>query len=166
MTRPSLLPVFFVALAAAAVFILVSGQSLPSVVASHFAADGRANGFMSRDAYLGVMMAVAVGVPLFLVLIPGLVRLAPPHLINLPNREYWLAPERITDTFAFLRNHGVYLAALLSAFLCFTHWLVVGANRLRPPHLSDALFVTGLAIFLLAVTLWTVLLIVHFRRRP
>lgn len=165
MKNPSSLPTLFVVLAVAAGFILVSGQSLPPIVASHFAADGRANGFMPRNAYLGLMFFIAVGVPLLLALLHRLVGFVPPRLVNLPNREYWLAPERITETFTFLRNHGIYFSVLLAAFLCFIHWLVVGANKLQPPHLSPPLFVTGLVLFMLAVAIWVGVLFVHFRRQ-
>ncbi len=164
MKKLSSLPTLFVALTAAIGFILVSGQSLPPVVASHFAASGRANGFMPRSAYLGLILFIAVGVPLLLAFVHRLVRFVPPHLVNLPNRDYWLAPERVTETLAFLQNHGIYLSVLLTAFLCFIHWLVVDANRLQPPHFSASLFVTGLALFLLAVSIWIGVLIVHFRR--
>ncbi len=164
MKNLSLSPTFLVVLAAAAGFILVSGQSLPPVVASHFAASGRANGFMPRGAYLGLMLLITVGVPLVLAFVHRLVRFVPPNLFNLPNRDYWLAPEQITETLTFLQNHGIYLSVLLTAFLCFIHWLVVGANRLQPPHFSASLFVTGFVLFLLAVAIWIGLLIVHFRR--
>jgi len=164
MNNRSSLPTLFVVLVVAAGFILVSGQSLPPIVASHFAADGRANGFMPRNGYLGLMLFIVVGVPLLLALVHRLVRLVPPHLVNLPNRDYWLVPEQITETFTFLHNHGIYFSVLLAAFLCFIHWLVVGANKLQPPHFSASLFVTGLVLFLLAVTIWVGGLFVHFRR--
>jgi hypothetical protein len=153
-----------VVLTVAAVFILLSGQSLPAVVASHFAAGGHADGFMPRNAYLGLMLFMAVGVPFLLALGYSLVHLIPPRLVNLPNRSYWLSPERSAETFAFLRRHGIYLCALMATFLCFIHWLVVRANELQPAHLPVLLFATGLVLFLLAVAVWTAVLFVRFRR--
>lgn len=91
-----------VVLVIAAGFIMLSGQSLPPVVASHFAAGGNANGFMPRNAYIGLMLFVAVGVPFLLALTHSSLRFIPPHRINLPNRDYWLSPERTDETFAFL----------------------------------------------------------------
>jgi hypothetical protein len=155
-----------VVLVFAAGFILLSGQSLPPVVASHFAVGGNANGFMPRKAYLNLMLFIGVVVPFLLALGHRLVRLVPPHLVSLPNRDYWLSPERTTETFAFLYNHGIYLSALLATFICFIHWLVVRANELQPPHFSPSLFFTGLVLFLLAVATWIGMLFVHFSRRP
>ena len=155
-----------VVLVIAAGFIKLSGQSLPPAVASHFAVGGNANGFMPRSAYLDLMLFIGVGVPFLLALVHRLVRLVPPHLVSLPNRDYWLSPERTTETFAFLYNHGIYLSALLATFICFIHWLVVRANELQPPHFSTSLFFTGLVLFLLAVATWIGMLFVHFNRRP
>jgi hypothetical protein len=36
--------------------------------------------------------------------------------------------------------------------------------KLQPPHFSVSLFITGLALFLLAVAVWVAVLFVHFRR--
>jgi hypothetical protein len=166
MRNLSSLPALAVVLAVAAGFILLSGQSLPPIVASHFTAGGNADSFMPRNAYLGLMLVMAVGVPILLALGYSLLHLVPPHLVSLPNRDYWLSPERTAETFAFLRKHGIYLSALMATFLCFIHWLVVRANELQPPHLSASLFMTGLVPFLLAVAVWIGVLFVRFRRCP
>ena len=115
------MPSLVLVLAVAAGFIVLSGQLLPPIVASHFAAGGNANGFMPRNAYLGLMLFVAVGVPFLLALINSSLRFIPPHLVNLPNRDYWLAPERTEQTFAVLFKHGIFLSVLLVAFLSFVH---------------------------------------------
>src|SRR5215831_2373067 len=165
MTRSSLLPALVVLLLAAAMFELLSGSSLPPVVASHFTASGDANDFMPRRLYLGFMLALTVGLPLLLVFAHGAVRFIPPRFINLPHRAYWLAPERLAETLAFLQAQSTYLAALLAVFLCFVHWLVVRANAVQPPRLPGPLFVTGLVLFLLALAVWIGAFLVHFRRR-
>src|SRR5262249_1306946 len=164
MPRSALLPALVALLLAAAVFVLLSGSSLPPVVASHFTASGAANGFMPRRLYLGFMLALTVGLPLLLVCAHGAVRFLPPRYINLPHREYWLAPERLSETLAFLQAQSTYLAALLAVFLCFVHWLVVQAHTVQPPCLPGPLFVTGLVLFLLALIVWIGASLVHFRR--
>lgn len=152
-------------LLAAAAFIHVSSASLPPVVASHFAAGGAANGFMPRDGYVALMTVLVVVVPLFLAGVSSLVAIMPVDRINLPNREYWLAPERVDDTMAFLQAHGRYLALLLAAFLCFVHWLVVLANGQQPPLFPERRFLAGLSLFLLAMLGWGGVLVLRFRRR-
>ena len=92
-------PWFLLALAAAAIFIRLSGQQLPETMASHFDATGNANGFMARDTYLNFITLVAVGSPLLIVAVQALV-LSQVARINIPNRDYWLAPERRAATLA------------------------------------------------------------------
>ena len=166
MRRSRSLLALIVLLAAATVFIVLSGQSLPPVVASHFASGGYADGFMPRNTYLGLMLFITVFVPLMLTCVHSTMRVIPPRFFSLPNRDYWLAPERAAETFAFFDSHGMYFSALLAAFLCFIHWLVVRANELQPPHFSPMLFFAGLLLFLVAVAFWIGVLVFHFRRAP
>jgi hypothetical protein len=164
--RSSAAPLLLLVLIGAASFMLFSGQSLPPVVASHFAAAGNADGFMPRNGYLGLMISVSLGIPLLVALCSGLLRFVPPFMVSLPNRDYWVAPERKEKTYAFLRNHGIYLSVLVALFLCFIHWVVLQANAVEPPQLSLPLFVSGSAGFLIAVGIWIAVLFAHFVRRP
>lgn len=156
---------FVLLLSAAAAFEALSSRSLPPVVASHFAAGGSADGFLPRGGYVALMLSLTVGLPLLLVLLSSLVRLLPPRLINLPARDYWLAPERSAETRAFLQWHGAFLGVLLALFLCFVHWLVVRANALQPPVFPESPFFAGLALFLAALVTWIGVLVRRFRRR-
>lgn len=161
------MPLLLAVLAAAALFIWLSGSSLPPVVASHFVAGGAADGFMPRDAYLRLMLAVAVGLPLVqAVLIGGITRLLPERLINLPNGDYWLAPERRRQTLDYLGDQGNYFALLLCAFLSFVHWLVMRANALQPPRFPESLLFAALPVFAVALVIWMGAFFRHFLRRP
>jgi putative copper export protein len=84
--------------------------------------------------------------------------------LKLPNRDYWLAPERIDRTRAFLVAHGVWFGSLLVVLACFVHWLELAANRAQPPHLSNSMFAAVMIAFLLATTAWIAALMVAFRR--
>ncbi|RTL37110.1 MAG: DUF1648 domain-containing protein [Rhodocyclaceae bacterium] len=145
-------------------FVWHSAQTLPPVVASHFSASGIANGFMARQAYVMGFSLLLIGIPLLIAFLPGsLARRSGSHL-NIPNRSYWLAPERRDTTLSFISNHGKWFAAVVSLFLCYVHWLVVQANRLQPPTLSSADILGSLGIFLLAVVIWLAGLYLRFRK--
>jgi hypothetical protein len=90
----------------------------------------------------------------------------PPRLINVPHREYWLAPERIDSTIGYLRGHAVWFAVLFTALLCFVHWEVVQANMRTPARLAAQPFVIGLVAYVVAVLFWIAAMIRHFRQRP
>lgn len=72
---------------------------LPDTVASHFNARGEADATTSKTAHTALMISLQTGlVVMFLGFTFGL-RHLPPTLINLPHKEYWLAPERRGRTY-------------------------------------------------------------------
>ena len=75
---------------------------LPATVASHFDGSGKVNGWMPR----GTQTAWHLGTVLFMAaMFEGLVRLIariPDEYINIPHRDYWLAPARRSATVARL----------------------------------------------------------------
>ena len=161
--KSSLLFALFVACAVA--FVWRTSHGLPALVASHFGASGVANGFMPHDFYVRFMIAFVIGLPTLMVFVTGHVLGSPNARINLPNADYWLAPERYAETIAFLRAGLVWFGVLLVTFLCYVHWLVVIANRVQPAYLSEPRFFGGLAAFFVALFIWLKMLLGHFRAR-
>ncbi len=157
---------FFLILVAAAAFVWLTGDALPATVASHFGPGGAATGFMPKQAYLVFMLAFVVGVPLLLALSARLVHVLPPRLINLPHRQYWLAPPRRQATLDTLSAMSVQFALVLAVFLCFVHWLVVRANAVRPPSLEETPFIAGLAVFGIVTVARVLILVRRFNRVP
>lgn len=142
--------------------IVLTAERLPERVASHFDAGGVANGFMTRELYLAIVLALVVLLPaLVAVLITTSMRHDPPRL-NLPNRDYWLAPERRRATTDYLAAHAAWLAALVALLAVAVHLLVIRANRLDPPHLDAAPFLTVLLCFAVAIALWIAALLRRF----
>lgn len=158
--------VFGCLLLLATAFILFTSQALPERLASHFAASGRPNGFMPRAGYVLFMLGFGVGLPLVMTILQAFMIRHSSNRINLPNRAYWLAPERREETIAFLVNHMVWFGCLLVVFLCFVHWLVVVANSVQPPHLSSVAIITGLVVFIGSTIAWTGVLFARFQRHP
>src|SRR5262249_10675117 len=118
---------------------------------------------MTRDGYRWFMLFFTVGLPLLIVLaIAGLPRLMPQYT-NLPNREYWLAPERRAQAFDVLTTSALWFGCLIEVFLCSVHWHVVQANAHHPPQLANGPFLTSLGLFLAALVVWIIMLIRQFR---
>jgi len=147
-----------------AAFVWLSSSALPEVVASHFGSNGAANGYMPRGIYIVLLLVLIVGVPLLLALLPAAVAGKGGRNLSIPNREFWLAPERRESTVAFIRVHGLWFAAAVALFMAYVHWLVVQANALRPPHLSTAGITAGLLVFFLLLVVWLAVLYARFRR--
>jgi len=158
--------VLLVLTAAAVVFVVQSSQGLPAVVASHFVAGGTPDAFMSRAGYTVFMALLTLGLPLLFPLVLQLASRLPPSMLNLPHRDYWLAPERKAATFQYLVGHGTVFGGLLLVFVCLVHWQVVQANAAQPPRLAEAPFLVALAAFILCTLAWLGVFFLHFRRRP
>ena len=91
--------------------IALTAEWLPQQVAAHFALDGRADHFLARDQYLALMIgSTVVATALVTGLLSTLV-LRFPDLLNLPNRSFWLAPERRASTHALVSSRAVWLGA-------------------------------------------------------
>jgi hypothetical protein len=148
---------------AAAIFVVMSSHALPAKVASHFARDGAANGYMWRQTWVYFMLAFVVLLPLFFNLVASAVARLPDRMINIPNRAYWLAPERRGLAIDRLRRQMQMFSAMLVVFLCFVHWEVVRANRSTPPALDNDRFMLGMGLFMAALIVWIVSLRRQFR---
>jgi uncharacterized membrane protein len=150
-------------LAAALVSLPLSAAELPDRVASHFNAAGQADGWMSRESYLWGMAAVVLGMTAFIMGVFYVTRFLPTRTINIPRRDYWLAPEHRQETLNYLFRAGLWLATLNATLMLGLHWLLVAANRVQPPRLSSQVWWL-LAAFLLAISAWSYVLIRRFHR--
>lgn len=145
---------FLAVAAAAAAFIAGTGATMPALVAGHFDAAGAANGFMPRTVYVMLMLGFCVALPVALAFLTASAVGRPGARINLPNRDYWLAPERREETVARLRTGILQFNVMLIVFLGYAHWLVVRANRTQPPLLPAHAMIAGLALFFAALVVW------------
>lgn len=96
---------------------------LPDVIPSHFDSQGNVDGEMAKTPFFVLMTCLNA---LFLIGFPLLGKLLsklPDSLINLPNKEYWLAPERRESTVAQTTN-------FLAAIGWITSWLMIGIIQL------------------------------------
>jgi hypothetical protein len=154
------------AIAVSAAVIVTTSADLPPMVASHFAAGGRASGSMPRDDYRLLMLALAVLMPATIMLsLAALPRVAP-ALVNVPNARVWLTPPHRETTLASLAARGAIAGILLTVFICAVHLLVVRANALTPAHIDADALGGVVGAFMLAIAAWAVALIVRFRKPP
>jgi uncharacterized membrane protein len=153
------------ALAAAAyIYVFVTSASLPDVAATHFNVHGEPNALSSRNSYRGFMAFLILVIPLMLAGLPILFARRWPQLLNIPNRNYWLAPERIDDTMSALGARTALLAAATIGLQCFVHRLVLAANAADRPELDQRTLLIGLGIFAAFMIGWIVSLYRRFRR--
>ena len=152
---------------AVAWFIWHTGQTMmPAEVALHFDLGGKADGYGSRGEYIAFIISIAVGLPL---LVAGLPLLLTTWFggkgINIPDRDYWLAPERKEETLGFFRGLMCWVASAMAVFVGYNHWLTIRANQLPTPALPATAFGAGMAALFLMGPVLLVVTALRFSKR-
>jgi uncharacterized membrane protein len=139
---------------------------LPGVVASHFNGRGAPNGWQTKEAFLTVFAVVSVIAVLIGVGIPKILAAVPAQRINLPNKNYWLAPERLRETMAFLNAYFAWFARALFLFdiLVFNYTIQRNLHPANPPDSARLWYMIG--GFLLFTMVWAVRMLAKFFRSP
>lgn len=139
---------------------------LPGVVASHFDGRGVPNGWQPKQAFFGVVVVVSMVAAMIGFAMPKMIAVLPPPLIHLPNKNYWLAPERRAETMAFLEANFAWFACALFLFniLAFDYAVQINLRPGNPP--GPARFWYILAAFLIFTVVWTIQIVTKFLRPP
>lgn len=135
---------------------------LPERVASHFGAGGEADGWSTKRDF-------AIFYALILVILAGsflgsvlLVRYLPPSLINLPNKDYWLAPERKEETLRVVADTLFRMGNVTLVFLLYVMQITIRANLNPPAALGSGIW-GALGVYLVVLTAMTIGLVRRFR---
>jgi uncharacterized membrane protein len=160
---PIVLAIFIIA---ATMFVYTSTERLPDLIATHFGAGNRADAWVTRDDYRLTLIAILVAFPMLMALLMGFLPRRFPRWTNIPNREYWLAPERQTESVRFLFAHGCWLGCLIVLMIVGAHYAILAAHRSAPPMLPLAVFLPMIVGFLLSVVVWIGIFYWRFRRPP
>jgi len=106
---------------------------LPERVASHFDMADRVNGWMSRTGFLAVTVVLQVLIAGLFLGLPLLIERLPDALINVPHKDYWLAPERRRSTLAHMSAGlmAVGCATLLLLLVIFQGIFALNASLAR-----------------------------------
>jgi hypothetical protein len=96
----------------------------------------------------------------------ALFRRIPSRWFNLPNRDYWLAPERREETIDVISSQMKWFGAASLALYLVVIQMVVETNRTSVPRLDSASMFVVLGIYLLFTGVWLVRFILRFRKPP
>jgi serine/threonine-protein kinase len=163
--RPSLRPYALLALAwlAFAAYVWCSSAHLPQRVAVHFGVNGVPNNWQTPAEYLRFMLLFGTLVPAFVLGTFTLIRGLNGWGLNIPHKDYWLAPERRQETFDYVQRRGTVMAGLMLAFFAIVHSAILAANAHTPVALRPTFFI-GVGIFLVATLIWGITFTLHFRK--
>ncbi len=142
--------------------ILYYYPNLPEKMASHFNSLGEPDGWMPKSGFL-----IFEGVILFIIiatfsLLPLAIEQTPNSLINLPNKDYWLADEKRAETFSIIRCYFEWFSVGLLGLFIVINEMVFRANLAKQP-LSNSIWMV-LIVFLIFVGIWLTKFILRFRK--
>jgi uncharacterized membrane protein len=122
---------------------------LPDRLASHFAASGIPNGWMTKPQFFityAVMLLPALVVEFW---VSHRIANKPDAKLRLPNKEYWLAPEHRAETFAYFDSFFAWFGCALLLVEVFAMGLAMRANFDAPPQLPTGPIVSVIVGFIL-----------------
>jgi uncharacterized membrane protein len=145
-------------------YFLFLYPQLPDPMASHFNASGAATAWMPKSGFFTLILIVTLAAALPVFLVPRSMAKLSNDKINLPNKEYWLAPERRAETIQYFGIQMGWFGCALLAFLFCGLYNAVAANFRPDHHFDSGSFYVVLGAFLAFVIVWLVRLLSHFGR--
>ena len=136
---------------------------LPESVATHFDLSGQADGYSSRTGWFWFHVVLAGSFWIMFEVLGPFVRRLPDRWINLPNRDYWLAPHRREQSLGFVDAELTRTGALTLLFVFGVGQLVIDANLEAEGKLNNGWFLTLIGVYIVAMIHLCIRL---FRRFP
>ncbi len=137
---------------------------MPDSMASHFDGSGRANGWAPRSGFFILYAGLIALLLLLFQVLPRQFNRFPDNLINLPNKSYWLAPERREATFAAIEKQMTVFGNATMMLIIGTMQLVFRTNLDESRRMSAESMWIMLAAYILISIISTVNFIRKFRK--
>jgi uncharacterized membrane protein len=139
---------------------------LPSVVASHFNANGMPNGWQAKPHFFLVFLAPLAASAFLVFGVPFLVRVLPMRLINLPHKEQWFSPELRAASLDFLEAWFAWFGCAVLSVIVLTFNYAVQSNMAhahRPDPTRFRYILVGFGVFSIV---WVIRIVTRFARPP
>jgi uncharacterized membrane protein len=135
----------------------------PEQMAAHFNVQGNPDRFVPKAEFfwyqiqtLGVVLLVTLPLQI-------LFSILPPGMINMPNREYWFAPERRAETVGRLNLFGTLMSAVILLAIQAAFEISAYANLRTPIMFNARLMFTVMAAAVIIISAMLIQLMVSFR---
>lgn len=139
-------------------------SQLPETIASNFNSNGEANGWSSKTSFFALYAGLVALFAATFLLLPRYLGRIPTTYVSMPNREFWLAPERQAETLAFICHQMLIMGnAVMVFFICIMQ-LVIDANVGGTYRLSSGTMWILLGGYLAFTVAWTIGFITRFTK--
>ena len=123
----------------------------PDVMAAHFDVQGNPDRFVSKLAFFGFQTQTVLPVILLSIALQILPLILPVQWINMPNREYWFAPERRKDTLDRLSSFGAAMFAIILLVIQAGFELSISANLHEPIVFAAPIMISIMAASFISI---------------
>lgn len=113
--------------------LAISFERLPQRMATHFDVSGKADGYQTRDGFAWTSVLISLALLALFAVLPAILARLPERMINLPNKDYWLVPERRAQILERLTKMGDWLGCATIGLLTGVFELVIRANLAGAP---------------------------------
>ena len=139
---------------------------LPDEVASHFNAVGQADGWMSKTAFVAVTLLIQIGLAAMMLGFGWLIKVLPTSMINIPNRECWLADERREQTLGESESLMAWIAAGTAVFMMVIFYLTFDANVGEKKGLNSSASWSCAIVYMVGLLVFCVMRLKKYFRVP
>lgn len=136
---------------------------LPGRVASHFGPSGLPDGWAPKGGFLALFAGLALFLPAALLAALRSIRAAPGSRINLPHKEYWLAPERREETMAAIGAYLLWFGAATNLLMLDVFRQALRVNLGLAPGLEHPL--VSVSAYLVFTAAWLAFFAARFSRK-
>ena len=137
---------------------------LPDRLASHFGVSGVPNGWMTKQQFFFAYALLVLPAAALELWVPRRIAKTGDARINLPHKDYWLAPERRTQTIERIIDQMLFIGGITLLLLDSVFFLTMKANLTSAPSLPGE-WMWGMVIGFFVITIgWTISMIRSFKR--
>ena len=136
---------------------------LPGQLAAHFNIQGDPDRFVSKAQFIWFQLRTMLVVILVSLPFQALFLILPPGMVNMPNREYWLAPERRKETMARLGDFGFLLFGIILLAVQIAFEISAYANLQSSIKFNAPLMGMVMGLSFAVITVLLIRLILSFR---
>ena len=154
---------FYGLLVVAVVQIVYYYPQLPAVLASHFDGLGAPNDWSGRGGFFALYLGIVLMLVIIFEFVPAWSEKSSKFGMKIPNRDYWLAPERIEATRAFFRRQMYLMGIAHLALSIYAIQLTILANFSQQPRLHPSIG-WALTIYFVFLSGWLLHFYLHFRK--